>query len=486
VRLNPFPAPGAGRAASARRTGVIPLLAGLAILSPPIAAAASGTGPTATGPTATAPTSTAPTATAPGATTPLAPAPAPGDGTPAKPGPLQRTLNAWGRAHPATSALVWRLDGSTPVPILAFRPDVARLPASTMKIVTSAGALLTLGPGFRFETRLYAGVNAVQRGRVLSGPLYIKGYGDPLLSTPAYARNFFSGRGGNLGRLAGGLSREGISLVRGPLVADETFFDAERTGPDWKASYTSECSPLSGLTVNQNFTGDGRGAHVASPPLAAAQRLRGAMGATGVRQVGALRPGRAPTRGRLLATVKSPPLRQILAIMNPASDNFIAETLMKDVGAYGRAEGRTRAGTAETAALLRARGILGAQDRLVDGSGLSRGNRISASTMVRLLAAADQERATWGGALMRSLEHGGEGTLRRRLRGPDAGRVRAKTGYINGVSGLAGTVTSRAGHRFAFAFFMNDWDIGGAHNLQDQIVAALASGVGDRAAPLPS
>ena len=54
------------------------------------------------------------------------------------------------------------------------------------------------------------------------------------------------------------------------------------------------------------------------------------------------------------------------------------------------------------------------------------------------------------------------------------------------MAGLAGVVTSRAGHRFAFAFFMNDWDIGGAHNLQDQIVAALADGDGDRAAALPS
>jgi D-alanyl-D-alanine carboxypeptidase/D-alanyl-D-alanine-endopeptidase (penicillin-binding protein 4) len=210
------------------------------------------------------------------------------------------------------------------------------------------------------------------------------------------------------------------------------------------------------------------------------------MGAVGVRQVGSLRPGRAPTHGRLLATVKSPPLRQVLAIMNPASDNFIAETLMKDVGAYGRAEGSTHAGTAEATELLRARGILAVGDRLVDGSGLSRGNRVSASSMVRLLASANEERASWGDALFRSLEHGGEGTLRRRLRGPEAPRVRAKTGYINGVSSLAGVVTSRAGHRFAFAFFMNDWDIGGAQRMQDQLVAALAAGEGDRAGALPN
>ncbi len=465
---------------TARRAGLIPFLAGLAIVAPAAAV-------TSTAPTATAPTATAPAGTVPATTVPAAPSPTPpGEGAATEPGPLQRTLAAWGRGHPATSALVWRLDGPTPVPILAFRPDVARMPASTMKIVTSAAALLTLGPDFRFDTRLYAGVNAVRHGRVLKGPIYIKGYGDPLLSTPAYARNFFSGLGGNLGRLASGLRRDGISLVRGPVVADETFFDAQRRGPDWKASYSSDCSPLSGLPINQDFTGDARAAHVANPPLAAAQRLRAAMAAVGVRQVGPLRPGRAPTRGRLLATVQSPPLRKILGVMNPASDNFIAETLMKDVGAYGRAEGSTRAGTEQAAETLRAGGILGSDDRLVDGSGLSRGNRISASTMVRLLAAADRERTTWGSALLHSLEHGGQGTLIHRLRGSEAPRIRAKTGYIDGVAGLAGVVTSRAGHRFAFAFFMNDWDIGGAHNLQDQIVAALADGDGDRAAALPS
>jgi serine-type D-Ala-D-Ala carboxypeptidase/endopeptidase (penicillin-binding protein 4) len=407
-------------------------------------------------------------------------------GAPQAPSPLRATLAAWGNAHPSTSTLVWRLGSPSPEPILAFRPDVARIPASTMKIVTSAGALLALGPEFRFETRLYAGVNARQRGRVLEGPIYLKGYGDPVLSTPAYATRFLSGRGGNLGRLAGALRDRGISLVRGPVVADESFFDDNRRGPHWKASYSSECPPLSGLAVNQDTAGQWRGGSVASPPLAAARQLRGMMSALGVRQRGSLRPGRAPASGRLLATVSSPPLRAILKLMNPSSDNFIAETLVKDVGAYKRGEGSTVAGSAQTAATLRSRGILGPTDRLVDGSGLSRSNRVSASSMVRLLSAAVAE-PVWGDALLRSLPRGGEGTLRRRLRSSDVGpRVRAKTGYIGGVSTLAGTVTSRAGIRYAFAFLMNDWDIGGAQATQNQLVEMLARGAGDRLAPLPS
>jgi serine-type D-Ala-D-Ala carboxypeptidase/endopeptidase (penicillin-binding protein 4) len=404
----------------------------------------------------------------------------------AAPPPLRATLSTWAAAHPGTSALVWRLGGAGPEAILAFRPDVARMPASTMKIITSTGALLALGPEFRFETRVYAGVNAVRRGRVLRGPIYLKGYGDPVLSTPIYAKRFLGGEGGNLGRLAGKLRDRGISLVRGPLVADDSFFDARRSGPHWKASYTSECPPLSGLTVNQSTLGDHKGGWAAVPAVSAATRLRGALLALGVRQRGPLRPGHAPSHGRLLATVKSPPLRAILGVMNPNSDNFIAETLVKDVGAYGRGEGTTRAGTRQTSRLLRTHGILGPNDRLVDGSGLSRANRVTASTMVRALAAADAD-PTWGSALIRSLARGGEGTLRRRLLDPGVrARVRAKTGYIEGVSSLAGVVTSRAGVRYAFAFLMNDWDIGGAHATQDRIVSLLATGGGDGLQPLPA
>lgn len=343
---------------------------------------------------------------------------------------------------------------------------------------------MSLGPDFRFETRLYAGVNAFRRGRVLHGPLYILGSGDPVLATPDYSRTFLGGRGSSLGKLVRPLRDQGISLVRGPVVADESLFDERRTGPRWKASYTSECSPLSGLAVNQNFAGKWQSGHVASPPVAAARRLEEVMVAMGVRHRGALRRGNAPGRGRLLATVKSSPLRVIVGLMNRESDNFIAEMLAKDVGAHAAGQGSTAAGTARTARLLRDIGVLGAGDRLVDGSGLSRDNRLAAATLVRLLAAADAD-PTWGRALIESLAQGGEGTLRRRFKAPAiAGRVRGKTGYINGVSSLAGVVQSPSGVRYAFAFVMNDWDITGAKATQDRIVTLLARGAGDRLAPL--
>lgn len=398
--------------------------------------------------------------------------------------PVRAALASWASEHPQTSALVWRLGDGGPVPVVAFRPEAPLLPASTMKLVTSAGALLSLGPEFRFETRLYAGVKAFRRGRVLHGPIYILGSGDPVLATADYSRTFLSGRGSSLGKLVRPLRDEGIRLVRGPVVADESLFDEERTGPRWRTSYTSECSPLSALAVNENFAGKWQSGHVTSPAVAAAQRLKQTMVSLGVRHKGRLRKGNAPEQGRLLSTVKSPPLGVIVELMNRDSDNFIAEMLAKDVGAHAAGHGSTAAGTAHTASLLADIGVLGAGDRIIDGSGLSRDNRLAAATLVRLLAAADAD-PSWGAPLIESLPEGGKGTLRRRFKAPAiAPRVHGKTGYINGVSSLAGVVESPSGVRYAFAFIMNDWDITGAKAVQDRVVTLLARGGGDRLAPL--
>lgn len=395
---------------------------------------------------------------------------------------VRSTLAQWGAAHPTTSALVWRLDPTGPVPVAAFRPDTPRMPASVMKLVTSTGALLTLGPSHRFETRLYGGANTVLEGKVLRGPVYVVGGGDPMLATPDYSRAALEGRGSRIADLVRPLRTQGVRLVRGPVVADETLFDGLRTGPQWKPDYVSECPPLSALTVNQNRARNG--ASVAAPAVASAQRLKGVMVAMGVQHKGRIRSGRAPSQGRLLATASSPPLRVILGVMNRHSDNFIAETLAKDVGAAAGGVGSTTAGTTHTAGLLTDLGVLGPDDRLVDGSGLSRANRLTATSLVRLLTAAEGD-PNWGRSLLASLATGGEGTLRRRFKGGISARVHAKTGYINGVSALAGVATSPGGTTYAFAFLMNDYDITGAKATQDRVVTLLAQGSADTLAPLP-
>ena len=258
---------------------------------------------------------------------------------------------------------------------------------------------------------------------------------------------------------------------------DETLFDRKRMGPRWKSSYRYECPPLSGIATNQNRANGG--SNVSSPAIAAGQRMVAALRRAGVRVTGGVRAGRDVPGGDVIGQVRSERLERVLDFMNAHSDNFTAETLTKDVGAYVAGRGTTAAGTREAEDLLRGRGILTASDDFVDGSGLSHSNRVSASTLVGVLRDAEAD-PSWGDALVGSLPRGGEGTLRRRLKGPAVRkRVRAKTGYINGVASLAGTVTSRSGARYAFAFLMNTSDISGAQKAMDRAVTLLATGRAD-------
>lgn len=375
---------------------------------------------------------------------------------------------------------MWRLDGSgTGLPVASYRAETPRIPASTMKLVTSAGALLQLGPTFRFRTELLAGPTARLAGGTLTGRVYLKGAGDPLLATRPYARNYLSGVSTSIGDMAAEARRLGVRRIRGPVIADERLFDVRRTAPSWPAYYSAYASPLSALATNQDYAGEGRGAYVSSPPIAAAQRLRASLAANGVKHSGGLTVGVTPPTARSLGASVSPPLPRIIREMNHESDNFIAETLAKDVGAYGAGRGTTAAGVARTHALLQERGIVTAADTFADGSGLSRANRIAAASLVRLIADADADPA-WGAALIGTLAQGGQGTLVHRFTsGVATRRVRAKTGYINNVSALAGRVVSRRGQRYAFALLMNTADIGGAKATQDRVVTLLASGAED-------
>lgn len=395
-------------------------------------------------------------------------------------------IDSFASGHPTTSALVWRLNAPGPVRVAAWRPDTPLAPASTMKIVTSASALLTIGPDFRFTTRVEAAPGASINAGTLRGPAVLIGAGDPMLSTRSYARAHLSGVGTDIARLARAVRASGVRRITGGLVVDETLFDSVRTAPNWKPDYVFECPPLSAIVTNQNHAGTGTSGNVSSPPVAAGRRLAAALGRAGVHVSGGIRAGRDQPGGQVIGQVQSPPLRAIIGVMNPASDNFIAEMLTKDAGAYGVGRGTTPAGTRHAETLLRQRGVLGADDDLVDGSGLSHSNRLSAGTLVRVLAAATQE-PEWGDALIQSLEHGGEGTLIHRLRDPTVRkRLRAKTGYINGVASLAGVVTSRSGARYVFAFLINTRDIGQAQRTMDQAVTLLAIGAADTDPGVPT
>ncbi|MEQ8834180.1 MAG: D-alanyl-D-alanine carboxypeptidase/D-alanyl-D-alanine-endopeptidase [Miltoncostaeaceae bacterium] len=395
----------------------------------------------------------------------------------AQAGPTQTTLQRFAAANPGTGALIWRLDEGEPVVVASVRPDVPRIPASNMKLVTAAGALLQMGTDYRYTTRLATTARARIVGGELRGPLYLMGAGDPLLATRAYAARHLPDTATPLGDLVRPLRAAGVRRVRGPVVADESLFDERREGDRWLSHYHLYSQPLGALSVNQSYAGNRRGGDESrSPARTAGLRLRAALRGVHIPQRGGVRTGITPRNVRVLTGVRSAPLPAVVREMNVPSDNFVAEMVLKSIGVHGLGQGTSAAGADRTAQLLEARGILTGRERLVDGSGLSRANRLTPTALVRLIAAADAD-PDWGRALISSLPRGGQGTLANRFRPKAlARRVRAKTGFINGASGLSGRAVSRGGHRYAFSLLMNTERTSQARAVQDRVVALLVAG----------
>jgi serine-type D-Ala-D-Ala carboxypeptidase/endopeptidase (penicillin-binding protein 4) len=158
--------------------------------------------------------------------------------------------------------------------------------------------------------------------------------------------------------------------------------------------------------------------------------------------------------------------------MNKDSDNFFAEELVKDIAMQANGRGTTGAGAALAAGFARR---LGARARLVDGSGLSRGNRASPYRVVRLLTALAQRDEY--DALLASLPIAGrDGTLADRMRrGPARSHCHAKTGTLSDVSALSGYCTARSGDVYGFSILMNAINPVNARRLQDRMAQVLAA-----------
>jgi D-alanyl-D-alanine carboxypeptidase/D-alanyl-D-alanine-endopeptidase (penicillin-binding protein 4) len=412
---------------------------------------------------------TSPTATA--APSPASPAQAspttPAAGSPVasvKLSKLRATLAADMRhAGPSSGADV--VDLATGQTIYELRPSTPRIPASVEKLYTTSTVLAKFGPATQLLTSVL-GTGAMNDKGVWTGNLYIHGGGDPTFgtdsppgsqATPTYLASAL-------------LAATGISRVDGDVIGDETLFDQRRGDPSSGYAPDSELSgELSALSDDHGSLGG-----LSSPAAFAAAQLAAALRASGVKVTGHASPGPTPQGARLLASVKSPSLATIVALTDQPSDNFYAETLLKDLGAYYGTGGSTDAGAAVVRAWL---AQLGLHPSLVDGSGLSSTDRTSPEQVVTLLSDLNPQKsgplAPIGAALMAALPVAGRsGTLSDRMQGtPADGRCQAKTGTLTGVSNLAGVCNGR----FAFAFLMNQIGDAKAHSLQDAMTAAIAA-----------
>jgi D-alanyl-D-alanine carboxypeptidase/D-alanyl-D-alanine-endopeptidase (penicillin-binding protein 4) len=350
-------------------------------------------------------------------------------------------------------------------------------PASTMKMLTTVAALQALGPAHRFTTSVVAAKH--------SRRIILVGGGDPLLArTPAPESYPARADLATLARsTARALHEAGRRTVR--LGYDTSLFTGPGVNPRWEPSYIPDdvVSAISPLWVDEGRERAGFAARSRSSPLAAATAFAKALEAQHIRVTGAPVRAVAPPRasgGRVVARVQGAPLAEDVLHDLEVSDNEGAEVLARQVAVARGEPGSSVGASRAVRAVLRTIGVSTAGDRIYDGSGLSRQDRLRPETLLAVIEAASSPRHPRLRAAVANLPVAGfTGSLASRFdKGDPAGlgTVRAKTGTLTGVHGLTGTATSRDGAVMAFVAIAdrvkprNTLD---ARVLVDRVAAAL-------------
>ena len=366
------------------------------------------------------------------------------------------------------------VDLNTGQTLFSAAPDVGRLPASVEKLYTTSTALLRLGPSATFTTSVL-GVGSRDPNGVWHGTLYLRGGGDPTLGAVGFDRAWYGSAGTPMRRLIGALLKAtGITAVQGRIVADQSYFDSLRGTPATGFRPNLEVEgQLGALTYNRGFADLHGNAFQARPGLFAAQQLAGGLRAARVKLLGRHFPisvGRAPSNATVLASVQSAPVSTLTALTLTPSDNYLAETLLKDIGARLGGAGTTAAGAAVVRAEMQSQ--FGITPRLNDGSGLSRYDSTSPAQVVTLLQSMANDEP-----FVNSLAVAGEtGTLQDEMNGTIAqGNCRGKTGTLRDVASLVGYCRARDSDTLAFAFLANGLgnpDLG--HAIEANMAVSLA------------
>ena len=434
-------------------------------------------------------------------------------------------------AEPDLPSAIWGIyvrDLETGRTVYSTNSDKNLIPASNLKLFTTATALDALGPDFRYVTRLYFDGETLPDG-TLRGTMTIRGSGDPTFGS----RN--TEGPDPLVEWAKNLREAGVTAIEGLIVGDDDVFDDNPWAEGWDVWHvaTEDYAPgsgglayrdnlvelrLSGSTVRtspEGYVEIRNGVRATSGGGASPFHVERALGTNTITLSGRVSPRYCgtlhipidhATRFTLHAFAEalrdegirvdaqladvddlddkpsydgqepvlvhaSPPLRDIIRQINRRSDNFYAEQLFRTFSS----DGSTREAARRVLAFLDAGGVETDGLSIRDGSGLSRKDLITPQSMVGLLDRMNRHPAR--AAFYDSLPEGGgsQSTLRNRMRGLP---VHAKTGSLEYVRALSGYVNGPNGNRYAFCVIANNYTTSGGSigSAQDRIVRALATG----------
>ncbi len=391
-------------------------------------------------------------------------------------------------------------------------------PASNMKLVTTLAALKYLGPQYRFKTKLYTD-GRIKNG-MLQGNLYVKGFGDPLLVSEQlwYLVNdvkrlgfrevqgdlilddsFFdtirtvrdgdsSTQNGKdraydapLGALSVNFNTTAIYVYPGAKVGkravvvvdpDNTYVKVINRSKTLRnsAAMTLEVSREVGKThkapndtivvtggIPLDHTGKRFYRNISQPLFYAATLFRRFLKEQGLIVRGRDQFKVVPSSAKELWVYESRPLREVVGDLNKISNNFVAEQILKTMAAeLKQPPGSTDKGLEILQEFLKEVGV---QDRvqLVNGSGLSSENLMSAAQLVEVLKYGYRHFGLFPEYMSSMGIVGVDGTVGSRLHQTVAqGRVRAKTGSLFGVSALSGYLSTLDNETLAFSMIMND------------------------------
>jgi D-alanyl-D-alanine carboxypeptidase/D-alanyl-D-alanine-endopeptidase (penicillin-binding protein 4) len=435
--------------------------------------------------------------------------------------------------HSHAGVVVYSLDEGRV--IYAFHPDELLNPASNTKVFTTAAALARLGSDFRYLTEVY--VDSVPRDGVVDGNLTLRGHGDPSLVSERIWQMSNDLWHAGLREVTGDLVLDDTafdSVVEGPgwdqdrsdraymapisaLSCNYSSFALYVSPADHAGSKARvEIEPMSGYFKidNRALTGAGSrrlrkpvtsghtnhdGYHVSvtgrvpvgqptttlwrrvgDPTLYCGETVKELLARRGIKIRGKVRKAAVSPNATLFYTTESESLDLLLKRVNKQSQNFVAESILKTMGAQAsKAPGSWPGGVAAVADFLeREVGIPKNAYLMKNGSGLNDVNRFSAAQVVKVLAYM-YPRLTVAPEYLSSLGIAGkDGTVRFRMGGtPAVGRVRAKTGTLEDVTALSGYAESVSGHHYAFSVLVNDYPdtLRQAIAAEDQLAVSLAS-----------
>lgn len=358
--------------------------------------------------------------------------------------------------------------------IFAVNESKPMTPASLTKLFTTSTSLNLMGGDHKLSTKLFSDDLNFKDG-VINGNLYIKGFGNSTFTES------------DLEYLVNELVKRGIKIITGSVIGDDTYFDDIYTREDWIEGEGANVRlpPISALVLDRNRTTTRKkirrryryiSENVKDPALFSAKNLTEKLKASGIEVNGKTTKGVTPIKVYPLAE-KSIQLKDLIALINKHSDNFLAECLFKTLGAEStKLQGNSFFSQQAILKFVKDNNIYWIGTEIVDGSGISRSDQATPLAINGVLEKMYFDLVHFDDFYNSLSIAGVDGTLRGRMMGTEAeNNFRGKTGSLNGVSGLAGYLTTSDGDdlivTIIFEFNKGGW--GYYRDVQDRIVELL-------------